>query len=68
MLEESSYSKIYDESMNKAVKIRAANSIMWCCVCVCTYVLLFKMRQRGWRDGSGVKSTDGSSRSPEFNS
>jgi hypothetical protein len=33
-----------------------------------TYVCGFKNKNKGWRDGSAVKSTDCSFRDPEFNS
>jgi hypothetical protein len=32
------------------------------------YSLKKKKKKKGWRDGSAVKSTDCSSRGPEFNS
>jgi hypothetical protein len=31
------------------------------------FVVFLKIILRGWRDGSAVKITDGSSRGPEFN-
>ena len=53
----------------------------WTCYCVHKTILAYRLRERqrlrgaavktaaqGWRDGSAVKSTDCSSRGPEFNS
>jgi len=38
------------------------------CVCECAEAFGDEKRMMGWRDGSMVKTTDCSSRGPEFNS
>jgi hypothetical protein len=44
------------------------NTLFYGFLLFCTYKKKKKTSGEGWRDGSAVKSTDCSSRGPEFNS